>query len=76
MGQVTIYLEDDIEAKMTAAANAAQQSKSKWIAGLIKQNVANEWPKSIIGLAGAWQDFPQIEDIRSNYGENVPREDF
>jgi hypothetical protein len=36
MGQVTIYLEDEIEKKMTAAAKTAHVSKSKWIASLIK----------------------------------------
>lgn len=43
MGQVTIYLEDEIEKKMTAAAKTAHVSKSKWIASLIKAKVASEW---------------------------------
>ena len=76
MGQVTIYLEDEVEEKMTAAAKAAHQSKSKWIAGLIRQNVANEWPASVSELGGAWKDFPNLEDIRADLGEDAARERF
>jgi len=44
MGQVTIYLEDEIENRMKTAAKSAHLSKSKWIAKLIREKVANEWP--------------------------------
>ena len=76
MGQVTIYLEDEIEEKMSAAAKSAHLSKSKWIAGLINEKVANVWPESIADLAGAWDDFPSIEEMRSNLGQDVAREGF
>jgi len=52
MGQVTIYLEEGIERKMVAAAKSARLSKSKWIAGLIRERLSNEWPSSIVELAG------------------------
>jgi hypothetical protein len=32
------------------------------------------WTKFIIELAGAWQDFPSIDDLRENSGEDVSRE--
>ncbi len=59
MSQVTIYLEEEIEQKMKLAAQAANLSKSKWIAKIIQDKVANEWPKSIESLAGSWEDFLQ-----------------
>ncbi len=74
MGQVTIYLEEEIERKMVAAAKSAHLSKSKWIAKLIQEKVNNEWPQSIIELAGSWEDFPGIEAIRSNTGKDIKRE--
>ncbi|WP_089723789.1 CopG family transcriptional regulator [Candidatus Thiosymbion oneisti] len=74
MGQVTIYLEEDTERKMVAAAKSAQLSKSKWIAKLIQEKVANEWPRSIVELVGAWEDFPDIDDIRSDQGKDTNRE--
>jgi len=74
MGQVTIYLEEDIEQKMIHAAKSSHLSKSKWIAKLIHEKVANEWPQSAVELAGSWQDFPEIDEIRSNRGEDADRE--
>ena len=76
MGQVTLYIEDEIEKKMVLAAKSANLSKSKWVASLIKAKVATDWPNSIVGLAGAWQDFPSIEEIRENSGQDVSREVF
>ncbi len=76
MGQVTIYLEEDIEQKMVNAAKSAHLSKSKWISKLIQDKVANEWPQSIVELAGSWDDFPAIDDIRNNEGKGANREIF
>lgn len=76
MGQVTIYLEDEVEAKMVDAAKSAHLSKSRWIARLIQEKVTTEWPLSAIELAGAWQDFPDIEDIRSYKGKDTDRENL
>lgn len=74
MGQVTIYLEEDIEHKMVAAAQSAHLSKSKWIAKLIQDKVANEWPQSVIDLAGSWEDFPTIDELRATIGKDAERE--
>ena len=76
MGQVTIYLEDDIEVKMVQAAKSANLSKSKWIARLIQERVATEWPKSVADMAGSWEDFPDIDTIRHQQGKDIPRETF
>ncbi len=76
MGQVTIYLEDEIENKMIKAAESAHLSKSKWIARLIKEQVADEWPQSIVDFAGSWNDFPTIEELRKNSGVDSTRDDF
>ena len=74
MGQVTIYLEDDVEEKMSAAAKSEHVSKSKWVASLIKAKVASEWPESIIHLAGAWKDLSLTEEGRASLGQDVERE--
>jgi hypothetical protein len=74
MGQVTIYLDDEIEKKMVAAAKSSHLSKSKWISKVIQEKVANEWPQSIVDLAGAWGDFPDINDIRSKQPNDAKRE--
>ncbi|MEJ2609172.1 MAG: CopG family transcriptional regulator [Candidatus Thiodiazotropha sp.] len=74
MGQVIIYLEEEIEKKMVVAAKSAHLSKSKWISKLIQEKVSNEWPQSIVELAGAWEDFPDTEAMRLNAGNDAKRE--
>lgn len=76
MGQVTIYLEDEVEKKMVAAAKSMRLSKSKWIASLITAKVANEWPDSVVALAGAWDDLAMAEEIRRDLGPDIEREPF
>jgi len=76
MGQVTIYIDADTEKKMIASAKAAKISKSKWITQVIKEKVTSEWPASVVNLAGAWEDFPSIEEIRSGIGKDIEREEF
>ena len=73
MVQVTIYLDDEIEKKMVDAAKSANLSTSKWVAALIKAKVANDWPDSARQLAGAWQDFPSAEEIRTTIGNDADR---
>lgn len=76
MGQVTIYLEEEVEQKMVAAAKSAHLSKSKWIAQLIQEKVANEWPASVIEMPGSWSDFPDLNEIRSSQGKDIKRQDL
>ncbi len=67
MGQVTIYLDNDTENKMKKAAKACHLSVSKWVASVIEEKISTEWPQDIVKLAGCWKDdFPTIEEIRSN----------
>jgi hypothetical protein len=76
MGQVTLYLDSETEARMKVAANAAGVSQSRWVAGLIQEKTATQWPESLVKLAGSWShgDFPSLEEIRAGMGEDVPRE--
>lgn len=77
MGQVTIYLDNEIESKLKKAAKASKKSVSKWVAALIKEKVSTEWPQNIVNLAGSWkEDFPSLEEIRSTKGLDAKREDL
>ena len=77
MGQVTIYLDNSIETKMKEAAKSSHLSVSKWVARIIEEKIATEWPQDIVKLAGSWKDdFPTIEELRSNIGQDSPREDL
>ena len=74
MGQLTIYIDNDIEKKVNNMVKKSGMSKSKWVAELIREKTANSWPDSVIQLAGAWKDIPTAEDIRKNMGRDADRE--
>ena len=74
MGQVTIYLDDEIEKRMTANAKAMKLSKSKWIANAIREKLVDEWPANVRELAGSWKDFPTLEEIRDTKQQDATRE--
>jgi hypothetical protein len=74
MGQITLYLDDETEAKMKAAAQAEGVSQSRWVSKLIREKTASEWPASVARLAGAWADLPTAEELRRDMPEDIPRE--
>lgn len=74
MAQVTLYLDDDLEAKLRAAAKAANLSQSRFVANLIAEKLHNEWPASVVALAGAWPDLPEAAGLRAGLGQDTDRE--
>ena len=75
MGQVTIYLDNEIENKMKTAAKTSHLSVSKWIAKIIEDKISTEWPQDVVNLAGSWKkDFPTLEEIRSTQAVDSNRE--
>lgn len=73
MGQVTIYLDSETEAKARAAARAEGLPLSKWVAGRIRRRTRSEWPEAVRALAGAWPDLPSVEQIRRSRAKDVAR---
>ena len=76
MAQVTLYLDEETAAKLKAAAKASGLSQSKWVAKMIRQKVADEWPPQVAALAGAWPDLPEAEELRRERGQDAPRENL
>ena len=76
MGQVTIYLDSRVEDRMRRVVKSSNLSQSKWIAHLIEEKIKNDWPESVIELAGAWKDMPTAEEIRRTEGTDIRREEF
>jgi hypothetical protein len=73
MGQVTIYLDEDTEQRVRAAARADGVSVSRWVADRVRQGTRTDWPASVRALAGAWRDFPSAETTRKGQGRDIPR---
>ena len=74
MGRVTIYLDDEIEKRMTASTKAMRLSTSEWIADAIREKLMGEWPAKVRELAGSWEDFPILEEIRETEQRDITRE--
>lgn len=74
MAQITIYVDDEVLGMVKAATKAGDVSQSQWISDAIRQRAKKEWPQAVLDLAGAWPDFPTIEEIRKTYGGDIPRE--
>lgn len=76
MGQVTIYLDDETESRLKASAKSKGVPVSRWIAELVREKTATEWPDEVRQLAGAWPDYPDAEALRGGQGKDVHRESF
>ena len=76
MGQVTIYLDDETESRLKASAKDKGIPVSRWIAELVREKTATEWPEDVRRLAGVWPDFPDAETLRGEQGTDVRREPF
>lgn len=76
MAQVTIYIPNDLESQIKAMAGSLNVSISKFISTLIEQKVQNEWSQNSRKLAGSWDDFPSLDEIRANQGQDAQREAF
>lgn len=73
MGQVTIYLDDETEDKVRAAARSKGVSLSKWVAEQVQQGALRDWPEYVRELAGAWNDLPSAEQLRRLRGRDSKR---
>jgi hypothetical protein len=74
MAHLTIYLTDDVERHVRKAAKAAKVSISKWVADRVAKSVETSWPPEFLALAGSFPDFPDADELRKGYGEDVRRE--
>lgn len=75
MGQITIYLDEELERKVRAATEHSKVSRSRWIADVIRQHLEDEWPAEIRDAAGTWSDFPEQDELRAGMAYEA-REEF
>lgn len=76
MAQVTLYLDADTAEKVRKAAEQAGLSRSRWLARLVQDNTATEWPQAVKELAGAWADLEPAKGLRRRTGRDSRRERF
>ena len=74
MANVTIYLPEEVEDRIRRAARAEGTRVSRWIAGRLAA-LMNKGPATeLVDLAGAFPDFPDVDELRHGYGFDTPRD--
>ena len=76
MPQVTLYLDGDTAERLRKAAKQADLSRSRWLAMLVREKTATEWPQAVRDLAGAWSNLEYTTGLRRRTGRDVRRERF
>lgn len=65
MAQITLYLDDTLQARLKASAARQRMSQSQFVAQLIRQAVDDRWPDEVLTLAGSVPDFPALDELRA-----------
>ncbi|MCF6205205.1 MAG: hypothetical protein L3J59_16335 [Methylococcaceae bacterium] len=55
MAQLHFYIPDQLAEKVKAKAEHSHLTVSKYLANLIKKEVANDWPEGYFELFGSWE---------------------
>ena len=76
MSPITLYLDEATQALADQAAKAHGLSTSHWVADIIRQYAAHEWPQDCLALAGRFADFPLREDGTSPQSDDTSRIGF
>ena len=64
MAQVTLYLDEKTAERLKTAAKQAGLSRSRWLARLVQERTATEWPQAVKDLVGAWADLEPADSLR------------
>jgi predicted transcriptional regulator len=74
MGQIAIYLENELQKKMDQRAKREGKSRSAWVKEAIEEKIQSGLPDSWFQVWGSWEDDRSseaiLEDIDSGYKES------
>ncbi len=72
MGQVSLYIDDDILKKAKALSKKMKISLSKFISLKLKESLEDSWPEDYEKLFGSIPDFPDIDNLE--FKNDIERE--
>jgi hypothetical protein len=67
-----VYLDEAILESVKRAAAKEKVSVDVWLKDAVQRKLET-WPEAVTSLAGAWQDFPMREDLKT-LPKDLPRE--
>jgi hypothetical protein len=71
MAQLHCYVPDEIADLFKQKAKEARLSTSKYLALLVKQKTAGQWPDDYFDLAGSWQGEPIMRPEQLNFEQRM-----
>ena len=71
MAQLHCYVPDKIADLFKQKAEKARLSTSKYLALLVKQETAAQWPDNYFDLAGSWQGEPIVRPGQLEFEQRV-----
>lgn len=65
MRQITLMLDEDVEAIIHKMADAENIAPDLWLSQFIERQVKqhSEWSPEVKALAGSWADFSSLDEI-------------
>ena len=73
MAQITLYIDDNTQARLREVATRRKVSQSQFVAELIRRATDDQWPDEVLALAGSVPDFPDASALRAGEAADVPR---
>ncbi|MDX2256260.1 MAG: hypothetical protein NW214_12145 [Pseudanabaenaceae cyanobacterium bins.39] len=78
MKTISIAVEPEIQVAFEQANDEDRQALGALISSFLKKRWASrnltKWQETVKSSSGAWSDFPDLDEIRANLGQDVPRE--
>ena len=76
MAQITLHIDQAIQQQPPEAAALRKVSQSWFVADLVRQATASEWPPEVLALFGAIPDFPLAGEWRAGLPPDAERVSF
>lgn len=73
MAQVTLYIDDESQARLREAASRRGVSQSQFVVELIRRETAEVWPDDVLALAGSIGTFATAEELRAGMALDADR---
>jgi hypothetical protein len=74
MAQITLYIDDQLQARLRDVAEQRKVSQSQFVADLIRTATSGRWSQEVLDMAGAAPDFPLADELRAGLLPDPPRD--
>jgi hypothetical protein len=73
MPQLTLYLDNETEKKIKAAAKRAGSSVSSWVTEKLRKAIQDDWPEDYFDILGSLSKVRIARPGELNFDDDAPR---